>query len=216
MRWTYSRRTWRAVASSSASSSAASQPANNGGTTVGCVCNLPTSPDRCIASAFLPSARKESLGLGLSSKVNAGGSPTAFFADYICILHRVWCPPASFRAPGLQDAAGGRALGTRTGTGTGSQEQPDRKADLRGFFSAREGEIDASASFHLFGTRSRSRTSEMDTSTTGPLPSLTFTARWKPNCDTAWCSGLFTILFEIVVFCHGYPCPSTSGVPSGR
>lgn len=51
----------RAVASSSASSSAASQPANNGGTTVGtvgCVCNLPTSPDRCIASAFLPEMSK--------------------------------------------------------------------------------------------------------------------------------------------------------------
>lgn len=89
----------RAVASSSASSSAASQPANNGGTTVGtvgCVCNLPTSPDRCIASAFLPSARKESLGLGLSSKVNAGGSPTAFLQiTYVyCIVSAV--PPPRF------------------------------------------------------------------------------------------------------------------------
>lgn len=79
-----------------ASSSAASQPANNGGTTVGtvgCVCNLPTSPDRCIASAFLPSARKESLGLGLSSKVNVGGSPTAFLQiTYVyCIV-----PPPRF------------------------------------------------------------------------------------------------------------------------
>lgn len=89
----------RAVASSSASSSAASQPANNGGTTVvtvGCVCNLPTSPDRCIASACLPSARKESLGLGLSSKVNAGGSPTAFLQiTYVyCIVSGV--PPPRF------------------------------------------------------------------------------------------------------------------------
>lgn len=83
----------RAVASSSASSS---EPANNGGTTVGCVCNLPTSPDRCIASAFLPSARKESLGLGLSSKVNAGGSPTAFLQiTYVyCIVSGV--PPPRF------------------------------------------------------------------------------------------------------------------------
>lgn len=177
------------------------------------MCNLPTSPDRCIASAFLPSARKESLGLGLSSKVNAGGSPTAFLQiTYVyCIVSGV--PPPRFALLVCRMLRGVGHWGREQ-----EQEQDHRNSrtekptcdDFSLLEKVREMRLRLSTSLKHGRGRERVRWIRAPP---GLSLDFTCTAWWKPNCGqhgVQACSQSYSESWFFVVGIHahqllGYP-----------